>query len=102
MSRDIEQKERLLVESKSSNSYLNVTLKDMKQSEKQMLVRIEELHKVNVENKTTFERNYQTLKSEIAYRQKANEDKAKRIDLLQYQTSEDAKRVLAINPTRVL
>ena len=33
-----------------------------------MLVRIEELHKVNVENKATFERNYQTLKSEIVYR----------------------------------
>lgn len=55
-----------------------------------------------MENKATFERNYQTLQSEIAYREKANEEKAKRIDLLQYQASEDSKRVLAINPTKVV
>ena len=102
LGRDIEEKERLIAESRNSNTYLNVTLGEMKENERLMMVRIEELNKVNVENKATFERNYQTLKAEIAYREKANEDKAKRIDLLQYQASEDSKRVLAINPTRVV
>ena len=48
-------------------------MNDLRVNEKKLNERVEELYKVNVENAATFEKNYQTLKSEINYRDRANE-----------------------------
>ena len=74
----------------------------MRLNEKKLTERVEELYQVNVGNAATFEKNYQTLKSEMSHRDRANEEKERRIQTLERQVMQDSKRVLAINPTKVM
>lgn len=70
--REIDEKEKQLAESSNNNEYLAATLNDLRVNEKKLNERVEELYRVNIENAATFEKNYQTLKSEINHRDKAN------------------------------
>jgi len=90
-----------LAESNNANEGLAAVLNDLRVNERRLTERVEELYKVNVENASTFEKNYQTLKSEITHRDRANEEKEKRIQILERQVVQDSKRVVAINPTRI-
>lgn len=74
----------------------------MRVNEKKLSERVEELYQVNIENAATFEKNYQTLRNEISHRDRNNEEKEKRILALEKQVIQDSKRVVAINPTKVM
>lgn len=74
----------------------------MRTNERKLNERVEELYRVNVENASVFEKNYQTLKNEISHRDRNNEEKEKRILVLEKQVIQDSKRVIAINPTKAM